>query len=65
MDIILNGEKKASTCATLAELVAETGIDASSLIAEVNEAIIRQDDWEKIALQQGDQIELLRFVGGG
>jgi sulfur carrier protein len=35
------------------------------IIAEVNEQIINRNSWKEYKLQEGDKIELVKFVGGG
>jgi len=65
MNIKLNGKIIESESVSLMGLVLEKGFDPTSLIAEVNLEVIRQESWEKMALKDGDSIELLSFVGGG
>ena len=65
MEIHLNGKKTVSNAETLMDLVLEQGFDPSSLIVEVNFAIIPQRDWEAFRIREMDTIELLSFVGGG
>ncbi len=65
MKIKLNGKNIESNSHNLMDLVMEKGFDPASLVAEVNLQVIRQDAWEKLALKDGDSIELLSFVGGG
>ena len=65
MHISLNGEHIQCKSSTLMDLVREKGYDPSSLVAEVNLNVISQSEWESYAIQNGDTIELLNFVGGG
>lgn len=65
MEIRLNGQKVISNSATLFRLISETGFDTQSLIAEVNFEVIKEENWSDTAIKDGDQIELLSFVGGG
>ena len=65
MNINLNGEKKESKNQTLMDLVLEQGFDPDSLIVEVNFEVIRQEIWQDVSIKEGDNIELLSFVGGG
>jgi len=65
MQINLNGEKVESERQTLMEFILEKGLDPTSLIAEVNFKVIRQEIWKEITIKEGDNIELLSFVGGG
>ena len=65
MKINLNGKKMESESQTLMDLVLEKGLDPNSLIAEVNFEVIRQEIWKDVSIKNGDNIELLSFVGGG
>ncbi len=65
MEINLNGKKIQSKSKTIMELVLEKNFNPESLIAELNFKIIKQENWEKTAIEQGDNIELLSFVQGG
>ena len=65
MNISLNGKQMVSKSQTLMDLVLELGFDPESLIAEVNFEVVRQKAWKTITIREGDNIELLSFVGGG
>lgn len=63
--IQLNGKACQVEQGDLAKLVAVHQTDSNGLVVECNGSIIPQTDWENISLQDGDVIEMLRFVGGG
>lgn len=65
MEIDLNGKKITTRGLTLLDLINETGFEQKALIAELNLKVIKQENWADTPLNQGDQIELLSFVGGG
>lgn len=65
MEISLNGTKIISNVKRLSELIDGKGFDTRSLIAELNFEVIKADNWADTMLKDGDQIELLNFVGGG
>ncbi len=65
MKISLNGNDIETSSITLMSLVCEKGFDPKSLVAEYNFEVIKQDQWENVRLKEGDNIELLSFVGGG
>ncbi len=65
MEINLNGEKVQSQSRTLMDLIVKYNFDPKSLIAEINFQVIKQETWTQILLKDGDNIELLSFVGGG
>ena len=62
----LNGEQKnCSGHACLSDLLIELSMTPGSLVVEVNRRIIAKEDYGKIVIQPGDQIEIIHFVGGG
>ena len=65
MEIRLNGKQQITGCTSLSMLIKEAGFDSDALIAEVNHQVIKQSDWDNTPVRDGDQIELLSFVGGG
>ncbi len=67
MEIIINGEKRALTGSpTLAELLAELGLpDPRRVAVERNGALAPRDQWGELRLADGDQLEIVHFVGGG
>lgn len=65
MKIRLNGKTIECRSARLMELVLEMGLVPSSVVAEVNLAVVAQEKWESTRIKDGDEIELLSFVGGG
>lgn len=50
---------------TVAALIASLGLNESMIVAEVNGEIVRRADFSSHRLKPSDQIELVRFVGGG
>ncbi len=65
LNIQLNGEKVLTKHSTLFELIRETGFEPQSLVAELNFEVIKEDLWPDTKIKDGDQVELLSFVGGG
>lgn len=65
MKITLNGKTVECRSAGLMELVLEMGLAPSSVVAEVNLAVVAQEKWDSTRIKEGDEIELLNFVGGG
>ncbi|WP_456387357.1 sulfur carrier protein ThiS [Desulfolithobacter sp.] len=66
MHIICNGQQqeiKAET--TLSSLLDSLKLRPESIVAEVNNNIIDPDQYDTLLLQDGDRVELVRFVGGG
>jgi len=66
MQIQLNGSTKTITEAmTVAGLVQELGVPLTSVVIELNRAILQPDSYATVLLQDNDQVEIIRFVGGG
>jgi len=66
MKLIVNGEDKTyENALTLLALMKDLNIVDNVMAAAVNMNIVKQDVWGEHALNDGDKIELLDFVGGG
>jgi thiamine biosynthesis protein ThiS len=66
MRLTVNGEtREAPDSATLAELLASLGIESRKVAVERNREIAPRSQWSEIALQDGDRLEIVQFVGGG
>lgn len=66
MRLTVNGEtREAPDKATLADLLASLGIDGRRVAVERNLEIAPKSLWSEIALEEGDQLEIVQFVGGG
>jgi sulfur carrier protein len=66
MRLTVNGETRdAPDSATLADLLALLGIDGRRVAVERNREIAPKSLWTKTVLAEGDQLEIVQFVGGG
>jgi thiamine biosynthesis protein ThiS len=66
LTIRLNGETKdIDGPLTIAELLAQLGIDSRRVAVEHNLTIIKRDRHATTLVQAGDEIEIVNFVGGG
>ena len=65
MNLTINGEPRTSTAKTLAGLVAELGMKPDRVAIELNREIVPRDRWPQTELKDGDQLEIVHFVGGG
>jgi sulfur carrier protein len=66
LKILVNGENKELTeQTTLEELIQQLGVRKETVVAEVNRRIVQLDKRSGIQLTDGDQVELIQFVGGG
>ncbi|OIO36206.1 MAG: hypothetical protein AUJ72_06015 [Candidatus Omnitrophica bacterium CG1_02_46_14] len=66
LTIQLNGEKRSfGEARSLAALLQDLSIPKEKVVIEVNGDIISKDQWERRILQDGDEVEIVHFVGGG
>ena len=66
MIITLNGNKvEIEKPVTLLELLELKGIEHEKVIVEYNYDILMRDGWKSTVLKEKDNIEVLKFVGGG
>jgi sulfur carrier protein len=66
MRLTVNGEtREAPQGATLQDLLASLGIDGRRVAVEHNREIAPKSLWSQIVLAEGDQLEIVQFVGGG
>lgn len=50
---------------TILELLEEKNINPSSVVVELNYAIPDRSKWKDILLKDGDNVEIVKFIGGG
>jgi thiamine biosynthesis protein ThiS len=66
MRLTVNGEmREAPDQATVADLLASLGIEGKRVAVERNREIAPKSLWAEIRLAEGDQLEIVQFVGGG
>lgn len=69
MKLQINGEQRnfANTPIpfTLSALVESLGMKADRIAVELNREIVPRDLWTNTALNEGDRLEIVHFVGGG
>lgn len=66
MRLTVNGEmRELPDKATIADLLASLGIDGRRVAVERNREIAPKSFWSQIVLAEGDQLEIVQFVGGG
>ena len=65
MNLTINGEPRISAAKTLTDLVAELGMKPDRVAVELNREIVSRDRWPQSVLNDGDQLEIVHFVGGG
>jgi thiamine biosynthesis protein ThiS len=66
MHIILNGDPfDVAGPLTIAELLQRLDIDARRVAVERNLTVLKRALFETTEVNEGDQIEIVNFVGGG
>ena len=66
MNLTINGEGRADlAAASVAELVAQLGLDARKVAVERNLEIVPRSADAATRLSDGDRIEIVHFIGGG
>ncbi len=65
--IRINGEGAPLTAATLAELLAQNGVDAAGkgVAVALNGQVVRRQAWMDTKLSPGDDVEIVRVRQGG
>jgi thiazole synthase len=64
--VTINGERRhAAPGTTLAELIADIGLDPMRVAVERNLAIVPRSTFASVMVEDGDQYEIVHFVGGG
>ncbi len=62
----INGEQRSySAPMTVAELLKALGVDARQVGVERNKTLVPKADFPTVRLADGDELEIVTFVGGG
>lgn len=65
MKIKLNGKEKLVEEKLLSKLLEELNIKPNTIAIEINGTILSKEDISSHQLNDGDKVELIRFMGGG
>jgi thiamine biosynthesis protein ThiS len=65
MKLTINGQEQDFSPITLAQLVEQLGMKQDRVAVELNLNIVPRDQWAETYLAEGDQLEIVHFVGGG
>ena len=65
ISLIVNGDTRRTSASTIAELVRELGLKPEKVAVEHNGVIAPRSTLAEVALGDGDQLEIVHFVGGG
>ncbi|NLZ48776.1 MAG: sulfur carrier protein ThiS [Clostridiales bacterium] len=66
MNITVNGKKeKIDHGTSLLIFLKQKGVDPDTVVVEYNYEVVKKEEWDRIILKENDNLEVLRFVGGG
>ena len=66
MKVKINGkEQDTAGLVSLSELIESKGLSQKAIVIEHNYNIILKEKWPETILDEGDNIEIVSFVGGG
>jgi sulfur carrier protein len=65
MNITVNGLMQSISSDSIAAYIRDKGMNPKALVVELNGQVVAADRWDQTPLCDGDQLELLSFVGGG
>ena len=66
MTITLNGDRhEIQHAMSVSALLAQLDIDARRVAVEVNLAVVKKAAYDSSVVNDGDQVEIVNFVGGG
>ena len=66
MRITLNGDAhELAGPLTVTELLAQLQIDSRRVAVEHNLVVLKRDAFDRTTVREGDEVEIVNFVGGG
>jgi len=66
MNITVNGSNKVfQGISSVTDLLKTLQLPSETVVVELNTIIIQPDSYNSAKLFEGDQVEIIRFVGGG
>jgi sulfur carrier protein len=66
MQVTVNGvRQEVSSETTVFQLLTELKILPERVVVEINLAVVDREQFGRFSLKEGDQIEIIGFVGGG
>jgi thiamine biosynthesis protein ThiS len=66
MNIVVNGRPRAvEDCTSVARLLESLGMRAEHVAVEQSGVVLEPSDIATAMLREGDQLEIVHFVGGG
>lgn len=61
----INGEERPFEGKNIEEIIGEEGYRAEFVAVEKNGRILPKEEYRACVLEEGDSVEIVRFVGGG
>jgi thiamine biosynthesis protein ThiS len=66
MQLVINGDSRTvDSVATVEQLLRVLDLDAGTVVVELNRSIVRRPSLATTPVADGDQVEIVHFVGGG
>lgn len=66
MRVIVNGEERtAAGGTTVHDLLDTLAVNRATVVVERNGFVVERDRLDRVLLEDGDRLEIVRFVGGG
>ncbi len=66
MELMVNGKKlEVTDGASLTALLDQLNINALRVAVQLNQQIIKREQYDKTALKPGDRVEIITFMSGG
>jgi thiamine biosynthesis protein ThiS len=66
MKLIINGESREfGSLASVADLISHLGMKPDRVAVELNRELVTRERWTTTPVSEGDQLEIVHFVGGG
>lgn len=66
VSFVLNGDALEVPPGTLLlDLLSERGVDAARIALERNRAVVPRAEHAAVVIEEGDEFEIVQFVGGG
>ncbi|HAB93716.1 MAG TPA: thiamine biosynthesis protein ThiS [Lachnospiraceae bacterium] len=63
--VTINGSKEEAAGMSVLSYLKSAGYDPLRVVVEKNLEIVPRDAMDQVLLEDGDSVEILRFVGGG
>jgi thiamine biosynthesis protein ThiS len=66
LNVTINGERRSFPAQnTLIDMVRALNLEPERVAIELNRAIVKREFWTSTAIDEGAEVEIVQFVGGG